>query len=537
MAFRIRSIESFVASAFPKAFCLLPLRVLHAILSVALALFVASALPAQPSGGMKEIYLQPSHMAIGTVTVNGVTYRFFGELFETLRITIDPSKPLLVQAEMVARPSPGLEYRLVSIVIRFGTGEAEAYEGIGTATVQDPSQVDGISIGWTRYIRVTGVAEGPGRVIETSPFPPDSEGFRRSPAFVSFEAIPDPGKVFQGWYSDRVGYGFNPLPDRFSEPETLVARFATPTLEPPILRIEGSIPTFRYRSDQDVLEATIRVTAERNVTPSQRFLDCEDSRANFIRAEFSNDTTPFDIRFTVSTALVDYNHVPNGEYSCRFIIGRRDGGPTLTIPIKTILGPSTAEPETSGPSAEATVDGASFRPLPLAAASIFSIFGKRLSASTTSATTLPLPNRLGTTEVLLTVGGQSWKAPLFYVSETQVNFLVPAEVPSGGGTLEVIRDDAASPVRPITVEAVAPALFTANSDGKGAPAGYAIRVLGEHQERDELSTCATLPCTPRPLTSTDPNEEIFLILFGTGFRNDRRAIPESNTNLNQVHPK
>jgi uncharacterized protein (TIGR03437 family) len=244
--------------------------------------------------------------------------------------------------------------------------------------------------------------------------------------------------------------------------------------------------------------------------------------------EGTSDTTPFELRLQLYTASADGNHVPNGEYHCLLTVSRNDGGPNTEIPFVVFLGEEPPDPEPTDAVAEGVVDAASYRVLSLAPGSIFSIFGKRLATTSALAEKLPLPETLATTQVRLTVGGLTRTAPLFYVSPTQINFLVPLDLPTGGGFLEVVRDGAGGPPRSIFAEMLAPALFSKNADGKGVPAGYALRVLGEQQERAEISSCPeNSPCMPVPLPVPEPAGDLFLILYGTGFRNIAAQKPEA----------
>jgi uncharacterized protein (TIGR03437 family) len=72
-----------------------------------------------------------------------------------------------------------------------------------------------------------------------------------------------------------------------------------------------------------------------------------------------------------------------------------------------------------------------------------------------------------------------------------------------------------------TITAVAPGLFTANQDGKGAPAGFAIHVKpnGE-QMRESLYQfdAATMKQVPTPIDLGPENEFVILELYGTGIR-------------------
>jgi len=76
----------------------------------------------------------------------------------------------------------------------------------------------------------------------------------------------------------------------------------------------------------------------------------------------------------------------------------------------------------------AVVNGASFRAgQPVTAGSWVSAFGGFMGVATMQAASLPLPTDLG--GVTVTVDGVA--APLNYVSDTQINFLIPLEVTPG----------------------------------------------------------------------------------------------------------
>ncbi len=73
----------------------------------------------------------------------------------------------------------------------------------------------------------------------------------------------------------------------------------------------------------------------------------------------------------------------------------------------------------------------------LAPGDIVAVFGDQfLSGDAQQAGSLPLPNVLGGTQVL--VNGQP--APVYYVSAGQINFQIPIDAQSGPGTLRVVRN-------------------------------------------------------------------------------------------------
>jgi len=106
------------------------------------------------------------------------------------------------------------------------------------------------------------------------------------------------------------------------------------------------------------------------------------------------------------------------------------------------------------------VQAASFESVPLSPGGIFSIFGTELAPSEGSGFFDPLSG--GLIEILrntaVLVDGRP--APLFYVSAGQINAQAPAGLAPGNFvTVQILRDDAASPVRFLPVTAAAPGVF------------------------------------------------------------------------------
>lgn len=150
------------------------------------------------------------------------------------------------------------------------------------------------------------------------------------------------------------------------------------------------------------------------------------------------------------------------------------------------------------------------------AEAIIASFGSNLAAATVSATSLPLPTNLGGVSVL--VDGKP--APLFFVSATQVNYLVPASTSLGTAKVEVVRGAQVLAQGAISLPGVSPSFFTANSDSKGVPAGYITRVKADNSLSNEAINrydAAQRKFVATPIVKKS-GETLFLILYGTGFR-------------------
>lgn len=102
----------------------------------------------------------------------------------------------------------------------------------------------------------------------------------------------------------------------------------------------------------------------------------------------------------------------------------------------------------------------------LAPGSLVSLYGSGLSFVTRAATGADirnnrLPTRLPGAAVSVTIGGLP--APLLYVSPTQVNFIIPAELTPGQHRVWLVRDSLSGPILTLTLKPYAPGLFRQGS--------------------------------------------------------------------------
>ncbi|MCI0524342.1 MAG: DUF5666 domain-containing protein, partial [Acidobacteria bacterium] len=139
-----------------------------------------------------------------------------------------------------------------------------------------------------------------------------------------------------------------------------------------------------------------------------------------------------------------------------------------------------------------------------AASAITAAFGVNLASRVESARGLPLPTTLGGVSVM--VDGEP--AGLFFVSERQVNYLVPDGVLPGSAQVTVMNEGNVVAQGSLNLGVVSPSIFTADSSGTGAPAGLLLRVRANGQQVYEPLTSAAI--------SRQPGDRLFLVLFGTG---------------------
>lgn len=140
--------------------------------------------------------------------------------------------------------------------------------------------------------------------------------------------------------------------------------------------------------------------------------------------------------------------------------------------------------------------------------SLAATFGTQLSTTTAAANSLPLPLTLAGVTVMV----NNLSAPLLYVSPTQINYQIPANVDPGTAVVKVIRGGTEIANGTVTIESVSPSIFTVKADGKGVPAAQTTL------NGSTFLSVANADGTARAIsvgTTAQPN---FLVLYGTGLR-------------------
>ncbi len=169
-----------------------------------------------------------------------------------------------------------------------------------------------------------------------------------------------------------------------------------------------------------------------------------------------------------------------------------------------------------------TVSAAGFTGAALAPESIVASFGANLATATQIATTTPLPTTLaGTSVKVRDSAGAERTASLFFVSPTQLNFLMPGNLAAGAATVTVTSSDGSTAAGTVQIANVAPSLFSANSSGQGVAAAIALRVRANGSQTTEAVAAwdATQSrFVAAPIDLGGESEQVYLILFGTGLR-------------------
>jgi uncharacterized protein (TIGR03437 family) len=171
----------------------------------------------------------------------------------------------------------------------------------------------------------------------------------------------------------------------------------------------------------------------------------------------------------------------------------------------------------------------------LAPSSIASVFGYGLCRFTATA---PLGLSILVGGMYVTVkdsAGVERTAEIFFVSPNQINFVVPRDTAPGAATVRVYSptvEHEPQSVGAAQIERVAPGVFTADQTGAGLAAALIQRVKADGSQVYEPVVrfdAAQNRYVALPVDVSDPAEQAFLLLFGTGVR--------FNTGLSQVSAK
>ncbi|QQS48740.1 MAG: SBBP repeat-containing protein [Acidobacteriota bacterium] len=155
----------------------------------------------------------------------------------------------------------------------------------------------------------------------------------------------------------------------------------------------------------------------------------------------------------------------------------------------------------------------------LAPESIAAAFGANLASGVLEATGQPLPLTLGGTGVAIKdSAGIERAAPLFFVSPGQINYQIPAGTAPGTATV-IVDNNGVKVSGIIEIIPVAPALFSANADGRGVAASILLRVRPDGSQSFEPVFGFDAPSNRFVHVPIDlEGDQVYLLLFGTGIR-------------------
>jgi uncharacterized protein (TIGR03437 family) len=146
-------------------------------------------------------------------------------------------------------------------------------------------------------------------------------------------------------------------------------------------------------------------------------------------------------------------------------------GRTISGGIVQARGALAATPPYSATNTVASVSAADYTAAAIPSDSIVAAFGAKLGTGTEFAVQQPLPTSLAGS----TVKVNGLAAPLFAVTPTQINFLLPPGLPNGTAEVVVTAGDGTISRGAMTITSVQPKVFTSNQSGSGAPAALWTR--------------------------------------------------------------
>ncbi len=187
----------------------------------------------------------------------------------------------------------------------------------------------------------------------------------------------------------------------------------------------------------------------------------------------------------------------------------------------------------AGTASVSSVSAASYSTAGISPDSIASTFGTGLASSTLASSSVPLPSALlGSSVRILDSTGTERLSPLFLVSPTQINFLVPAATTVGTARVSVVNGTNTVSVGIAPIVSVSPGIFSVDSTGRGLPTANVLRVKSNGALTYE--TVARFDSSQNrfvavPIDLGPETDQVFLILYGTGIRGNQQLSAVSAT--------
>ena len=113
-------------------------------------------------------------------------------------------------------------------------------------------------------------------------------------------------------------------------------------------------------------------------------------------------------------------------------------------------------------------------------------------------------------------------AQVLYAGPTQINYLVPASLAPGHYAISVSSGGAVAGRGFLELNNIAPSLFAANGNGQGVAAAQILRLSADGTQNFEPVAqydASTSQFVALPINFGTSTDQLFLILYGTGFRN------------------
>lgn len=125
-------------------------------------------------------------------------------------------------------------------------------------------------------------------------------------------------------------------------------------------------------------------------------------------------------------------------------------------------------------------------------------------------------------QIQIAQGNASAPARVLFADASQINYLIPAGIAPGHYTILVTSGGSIVARGILELDLVAPSLFTSNSNGQGVAAAQILRVRADGSQTYEPVAqfdMARNQFVPTPIDFGPESDRLFLVLYGTGFRN------------------
>ena len=171
------------------------------------------------------------------------------------------------------------------------------------------------------------------------------------------------------------------------------------------------------------------------------------------------------------TLTADATNVTPGTYQGTVTVNTNAANSALTIPVQLTVAAAGPPLAYYG----GAVNNGTFSPDDgLSQGDIVALFGQQFTSGAVQlAGAVPLPNTLGTTQVLF--NGQP--VPLYYLSSGQIDFEIPSDAPTGTATLQVVNNGQKGNIISLDILQRAPVIDTGGGtyavaqNAQGAPTG------------------------------------------------------------------
>ena len=190
----------------------------------------------------------------------------------------------------------------------------------------------------------------------------------------------------------------------------------------------------------------------------------------------------------------------------------------ITVPAYSVLSAVLTAPPVA-----TFVNSATYQTGPFAVQELATAFGSGFASEDLVASGTTLPDTLGDTTIVITDSkGNSSSAPLYFVSPSQANFLIPRGLSAGAATVKVNRTSGTVLTGSLTIASSSPGLFSANANGAGVAAALAQSTTSSGKATPlSVFSCQSgiaLSCRSTPIDVTTAGATVSLTLYGTGFR-------------------